>query len=149
MIEMAQGFSDVFRTAIGSRLVAGADSMFDMFADDAVMEFPFAPSTVPKRVVGKPAIVEYVNTLAGQFTFERFGEPSVQTTADPDLVVAEFEALGRHNATGEIYDQHYVSFIHTRGSYIVHYREYWNPLVFLRALHGSAAVDALVTGRAS
>ena len=123
--------------------------MFDMLADDAVVEFPFAPPNVPKRLVGKTAIVEYVNTLAGQFTFDRFGEPSVQTTADPDLVVAEFEAFGRHNATGEIYDQSYISFIHTRDGYIVHYREYWNPLVVLRALHGSAAVDALVADRAS
>ncbi len=148
MIEMVRGFTDLFRSPVASRLAAGADSMFDMFADDAVVEFLFAPPVVPKRLAGKPAILECVDTLAGQFTLDRFGEPSVQTAADPDLAIAEFEALGRHSATGGIHDQRYVSFFHTRDGIIIHNREYWNPLAVLRALHGSAAIDALVAGGA-
>ena len=149
MIEMVQGFASVFRNAIGSRLAAaGADSMFDMFSDDAVVEFPFAPPNVPKRLNGKPAIVKYINSLAGQFTFDRFSKPSVQTTADPDLVVAEFEVVGRNDATGETYDQFFVSFIHTKDGYITLYREYWNPLAILQAMHGSAAVNASILGGA-
>ena len=147
MIGMVEGFSRVLRNAIGSRLAAGADSMFDMLADDAVVEFPFAPPNVPKRL-GKPETVEYINYLASQFTFDRFGEPSVQKTADPDLVIAEFQIIGQNNTTGEIYDQNFVSFIRTRDGYIVHYREYWNPLAILQAFHGSEAVNRLVNGKA-
>ena len=145
MIGMVEGFSSVFRKAIGTRLAAGADSMFDMFTNDAVVEFPFAPPNVPKRL-GKPEVVEYINNIAGQFTFDRFGEPSVQKTADPDLVIVEFEIIGRNNVTGEAYHSYFVSLIRTQGGYIIHYREYQNALALLQAVRGSEAINALFNG---
>jgi hypothetical protein len=42
------------------RLVAGAFGTFaDLFADDAVMEFPCAPPGVPAKVAGTKAIAEF------------------------------------------------------------------------------------------
>ena len=145
MIGMVEGFSRVFRKAIGTRLAAGADSMFDMFTDDAVVEFTFAPPNVPKRL-GKPEVVKYVNDIAGQFTFDHFSEPSVQKTADPDLVIVEFKISGRNNVTGEAYDSFFVSFIRTQGGYIIHYREYQNTLALLQAVRGSEVINSLVNG---
>jgi len=34
----------------------------DMFRDDGVMEFPFAPPGYPSRLDGKAAIAEYMRT---------------------------------------------------------------------------------------
>lgn len=148
MIDAVEGFSSMFRNAIGHRLAAGAESMNDMFADDVVVEFPFAPPSAPKSLAGKAVVADYVKDLAGQFAFDRFGEPTIQFTTDPDLVVAEFKAVGRSSTTGEIYNQRYICFIRAKDGKIVHYREYWNPLVVLRALHGSAAIDAVIAGQA-
>ena len=145
MIGMVEGFSSVFRKAIGTRLAAGADSMFDMFTNDVIVEFPFAPPNVPKRL-GKAAVVEYINDIASQFTFASFSEPSVHRTADADLVIVEFQIIGRNNATGEDYNSFFVSLIRTQGGYIVHYREYQNTLALLQAVRGSEAVNALVNG---
>ena len=37
----------------------------DMFHDDGVMEFPFAPPGYPARLDGKAAIADYVRTYPG------------------------------------------------------------------------------------
>lgn len=70
----------------------------------------------------------------------------VHATTDPDVTIVEFEGFGSGVATGESYDQRYISVIRTDAGRIMHYRDYWNPLVVLRALRGSAVVDALVGG---
>ncbi len=80
--------------------------------------------------------------------FDRMGEPVVHPSTDPDVVIVEFEGFGRGVATREPYDQNYISVIRTANGHIVHYRDYWNPLVVLRATKGAALIDALVAGKA-
>jgi ketosteroid isomerase-like protein len=77
------------------------------------------------------------------------GEAVVHPSTDPGVVIIEFEGFGRGVTTDEPYDQRYVSVIHTARGRIVHYRDYWNPLVVLRATKGAALVDALTTGEAT
>jgi ketosteroid isomerase-like protein len=38
-------------------------------------------------------------------------------------------------ATGKPYNQRYISVIETREGRIVKYRDYWNPLILLRAMN--------------
>lgn len=144
MIDAAQGFASIFRQAAGDRLAADAADLLDMFADEAVVEFPFAPPGQRARLSGKAAITQYLQGLAGQFAFDRFGEPEIHATVDPAWAIAEFDVFARNSATGEPYNQRYVSFIGLKDGRIVHYREYWDPLVVVRALKGSAVVDAIV-----
>lgn len=67
-------------------------------------------------------------------------------TIDPDVAIVEVEGFGVGLPTGEPYEQRYVCVITTRNGRIVRYKDYWNPVVFLRALQGSAKVDALIDG---
>ena len=117
-----------------------------MLADDAVMEFPYAPPGLPTRLDGKAAIGRHLKGLGDMIAFDRMGEPTILATTDPNVVVVEFEGFGHGVSTEEPYDQRYISVIRTDGGRIVHYRDYWNPLVVLRALKGSAVVDALSGG---
>jgi uncharacterized protein YbjT (DUF2867 family)/ketosteroid isomerase-like protein len=138
MTSEIHSFSALLRTPLGSRLDPSADTFLDMVADDAVMEFPYAPPGVVTRLAGREAIAEHLDNLGGMIEFDRMGAPVTHETNDPDVIVLEFEGHGRGVVTGEAYDQQYISVIRLRDGRIVHYRDYWNPLVVLRALKGAA-----------
>lgn len=148
MTENIQSFSSMLRHALGDRIDAGAESFLEMMADDGVMEFPYASTGLPTRLEGRAAIANHLEELGKIIAFDRMGEPVVHSSVDPAVVIVEFEGFGRGLTTGEPYDQHYISVIRTSGGRIVHYRDYWNPLVVLRATKGAAVIDALVAGRA-
>ncbi|MET0246722.1 MAG: nuclear transport factor 2 family protein [Sphingomonas sp.] len=143
MTDEIESFSALLRVALGDRIAADATSFLDMLADDAVMDFPYAPPGMTTRLDGKAAIARHLQDLGGQIAFDRMGQPTVFATTDPDVTLVEFDGFGRGVSTGEPYDQRYLSIIRTRDGRIVHYRDYWNPLVILRALRGAAIVDAL------
>jgi ketosteroid isomerase-like protein len=53
----------------------------------------------------------------------------VHQSTDPDVLIAEFDAEGVVVATGKPYRASYIAVITTRDGEIVHYRDYWNPLL--------------------
>ncbi len=148
MTENIQSFSSMLRQALGDRIDAGAGTFVEMMAEDGVMEFPYAPAGLPTRLEGRAAIASHLEEAGRMIAFDRMGEPVVHPSTDPDIVVLEFEGFGRGVATGEPYDQTYISVIRTANGHIVHYRDYWNPLVVLRATKGAALIDALEAGKA-
>lgn len=139
-------FSTMLRAALGSRLAADADSFIDMVAADVVMEFPFAPPGMVRRLDGRDAIAQHLEGLSGLIAFDGMGEAVVHRSTDPDLFVLEFEGFGTGVETGEPYAQTYISVIRLRAGRIVAYRDYWNPLVVLRTLRGAAVIDGLIGG---
>lgn len=146
MTENIQSFSSLLRQTLGDRIDADASSFVEMMAEDGVMEFPYSPAGLPTRLEGPAAIATHLMGLSEIIAFDRMGAAVVHPSTDPNVVIIEFEGFGRGVATGEPYDQRYVSVIRTAGGRIVHYRDYWNPLVVLRATKGAALVDALTTG---
>ena len=143
MTDGVQSFSAMLRKALGDRIVANAETFLDMVADDAVMEFPYAPPGLPKRLDGKAAITHYLTGIGDLIIFDRIGEPLAHATIDPKLIIVEFQGFGHGAATGEPYDQRYISVIRIRDGLIVQYSDYWNPLTVLRAIRGASYVDAL------
>lgn len=146
MTDNMDSFSTMLRKALGDRIAPDAATFLDMVANDGVMEFPYAPTGLATRLDGKAAIAHHLESLGGMIAFDGIGEPTIYATTDPDVTIVEFEGFGRGVSTGESYDQRYISVIRTNAGRIVHYRDYWNPLVLLRALRGSAVVDALASG---
>lgn len=144
MADEVESFSGMLRKGLGDRLDARAGSFVDMVADDIVMEFPYAPPGMVTRLESKAEIAEHLQKLGAMLAFDSMSEPVVHASTDPDMVVLEFTGHGRGVETGEPYDQRYISVIRLRDGKIVHYRDYWNPLVVLRALRGSMVVDALI-----
>lgn len=148
MTDNIESFSAMLRQALGTRIDPDADAYLEMVADDAVMEFPHAPSGFPTRLDGRAAIARHLERVGDMIAFDRMSEPTVHPSTDPDVVVIEFDGFGHGAATGEPYDQSYMSVIRTAGGRIVRYRDYWNPLVLLRATRGAAVIDALVATEA-
>jgi ketosteroid isomerase-like protein len=149
MTDSLESFSMMLRTALGSRIAPEAASFLDMMADNGVMEFPYSPPGLPTRLDGRAAIARHLESLGSMIAFDHMGEPTVYATTDSDVTILEFEGFGRGVSTGESYEQRYISVIRTDAGRIVHYRDYWNPLVVLRALRGSAVVDAVAGGEAN
>jgi uncharacterized protein len=129
-------FSGMLRGALGESIAADASTFVEMFAVDGIMEFPFAPTGGTTRLDGRAAVAEYLQSVASELAFDRMSNPTVHRTSDPRVVVLEFMAFGRGLKTGEPYEQTYISVIEVRDGHIVRYRDYWNPLVLLRATGG-------------
>lgn len=109
----------------------------DLFADDAVVEFPYAASVGQNgRLVGKAAIDAYFGGAPGVFRDLEFRDLRRFPSADPDLAIAEVHGSAIIGPTGKPYEQDYVMLLRTRAGKIVLYREYWDPLPAIAAFGG-------------
>lgn len=144
MNDPAPSFSAMLRENLGDRLDPAARTFLDMVAEDGVMEFPFAlPSA--RRVEGRKALAAHLEFLAIRIEFGRVADVVKHTTDDPDVFILEFSGSGRAVATGEPFEQRYISVIRLRYGRIVHYRDYWNPLAVLRTMRGHEFVESLAS----
>jgi uncharacterized protein len=118
------------------------DEWIDLWADDGVLEFPFAPSGRRRRYVGKPEILAYMKPLAGRMKIEELEYFRVHPMLDPAMSCIEMGIKGRIQKTDTPYNQKYVSIIEMKGGKLSLYREYWNPIVSMDANGGRDAWTA-------
>lgn len=138
-------FGDLVRGALGPALIA-ADDFLELFAEDVVFEFPYAPEGLPKRLDGRDRLAAHLVRLGPQLQFDTFDLESSYVCGD--TVVFEFTCEGRGVTTGVAYDQTYISVVTLRDGRIARYKDYWNPLVALAALGGAEAIATLAAGDA-
>lgn len=108
-----------------------------LFADDAIVEFPYAFDPMPRRVEGIAAIREYYKNSPDIFDFRPYQNVRVHKTEDPDLVFAEFTSDATVLPTGHDYPQEYIATLKTRHGKIIHYREFWDPILVQTAFGGA------------
>jgi ketosteroid isomerase-like protein len=113
------------------RLVADAfGTCADLSADDAVMEFPFAPPGLQAKVAGKKAIAEFfsagVSTLV---TFEKCSGHQYTQAAKPGVIFVEVTGAGTSLVNGSAFKQTYGLRLTVAGGQITHFKEDMNPLV--------------------
>src|ERR1700722_621245 len=142
MNDPVKSFSAMLRQTLGERLKPTAETFVEMVAEDGVMEFPFAlPSA--RRVEGRKALADHIGFLAGRIEFLGVSDVVKHVTGDPEVFILEFAGSGRAVATGEPFEQRYISVIRLRDGHIVHYLDYWNPLAVLRTMRGREFVESL------
>lgn len=122
------------------------DEWIDLWAEDGVLEFPFAPDGRKSRYVGKAEIMAYMRAtharMSGIIRSEGMDYFRIHPMADPGLTCLEMAVKGRVIATDAPYRQKYISIIEMRGGKLASYREYWNPLVSCDANGGREAWTA-------
>lgn len=148
MSETKPTFVSVLKDALGERIDPSAANFIEMMAEDFVMEFPYARPGMQAKIEGRSAVVAYLMTVAGSVSVDTVENVVVHQTADPEVVIVEFEAHGRALKVDEPYRQRYISVIRARGGRMIHYKDYWDPLQGLKAQVGAAAVEAFVLGDA-
>jgi uncharacterized protein len=119
----------------------------DLFAEDGVMEFPFVPPGMQRRLEGRDQIREVLSgaaehaRTAGVRLLEH-GSYLVHETLDPEVIVVEFEAHGEVTANGTVHKVPYIQVLRVRNGEILHFRDYWS-IETAQPFWGEAAADAL------
>jgi uncharacterized protein len=122
-----------YQTLIAAR---NFDEWIELWADDGVCEFPYAPEGRPQRIEGKAAIYDYMTGYPERISIDGVRALRVHPMLDPRSIVAELAISGHTVDTGRPYNQHYVIFASTEGGKLTNYREYWNPLISIEAFGG-------------
>ena len=65
----------------------------------------------------------------------------IYPTDDPNIAIADWSVAGRVVSNGNPYIMSYATFVTIREGLIVRYKEYWNPMAFLKALGGGSFAD--------
>jgi ketosteroid isomerase-like protein len=105
----------------------------DLFTEDGVLEFPYAPKGYPSRVAGKEDLAGHLRSFTENFRVE-FTDLRFHETVDPSLVIAELKGRGVALGTDRPYDQTYISVVETEDGRISRYVDFWNPQVVADAL---------------
>jgi ketosteroid isomerase-like protein len=130
------------------RMVAGEGVVFaDLFAEDGVLEYPFAMPGQPRELRGREAIRDYFAAApASRGVFEMDGvEALVRDTDDPEVVVTEIEHHGRSAVTGGPYRFRALGVIRVRNGEIVSYQDYMDPIAAARLLGRTTELAAALT----
>ncbi|MEU3065004.1 nuclear transport factor 2 family protein [Streptomyces subrutilus] len=131
----------------GLRLLLDKDiaAWIDLWDDEGVFEFPFAPEGWPARLDGKAAVAAYMRGYPDHIDLHAFSSVRIHHTARPETIVVEMHGTGRLVRTGDPFAMTYIAVVTVRNGLILHYRDYWNPL----ALPAGGAADFAGTGAAT
>ncbi|WP_229814507.1 nuclear transport factor 2 family protein [Streptomyces thermoviolaceus] len=120
--------ADLFRHSLRLLLAKDIPAWVDLWAEDGVAEFPFAPDGWPRRLEGKEAVAAYMRHYPDHIDLHDFPDLHIHRTDDPHTVVAEMRGVGRLVQTDAPFDMTYIVVMTERDGRIVSYRDYWNPL---------------------
>ena len=112
------------------------DKWINLWADNAILEFPFAPKNRPSIYRGKQDILTYMSSTTRSIVVESVAELKISLMLDPNKIVVELTINGHLKNNGATYNQQYVTFFEFESGKIKHYREYWNPVVSIDAYGG-------------
>lgn len=117
------------------RLAADYDmtGQADLYAPDGVLEWPFAPAGVPRRIEGRERIRDVLASLepavkAADTRLTAIPTTAIHETTDPEVVIVEFEAQAEVPATGETVSLPYIQLFRIRDGQILLFRDYFGPL---------------------
>lgn len=125
---------------------ACADDLADLYAVDAVHEFPLLFPGMPERLVGREQIrATYTAAWAAAsqvVTLEEIRNVVVHQTADPEVIVVEQEIAGTVSTTGRRIDAFGVLVMRIHDGLLVHVRDYLDALTINHALGRLPAIVA-------
>lgn len=113
-----------FRRASVSQSV---EDMRNVYAADAVHEFPFTLPGLPSRLEGRDAIVDWIAAgwTANALKYDRYRTLAVHDTTTPATIIVEQEVEGTHPTTGP-FTLPNIAVLTTHEGRITHLRDYAN-----------------------
>ncbi|HXC80781.1 MAG TPA: nuclear transport factor 2 family protein [Trebonia sp.] len=110
----------------------GADpgAMADCYAPSVVIEMPFAVAPlIPARVeTTREELRERFRAGTATRRYKSLGEVVIHETADPGVVIIEYELRGEFTQTAESFSLRFLMVLTIRDGQIVHSRDYSNPI---------------------
>ncbi|MEU3899038.1 nuclear transport factor 2 family protein [Streptomyces sp. NPDC045251] len=123
--------ADLYRHSLRLLLDKDIAAWTGLWADDGVMEFPFAPEGWPGRLEGKEAIGTYMRGYPDHIDLRDFPDLRIHRTVEPETLVVEMRGVGRLVKTDAPFDTTYIAVVTVEGGRFTSYRDYWNPLAVL------------------
>ncbi|MGW3174676.1 nuclear transport factor 2 family protein [Streptomyces sp. NPDC001153] len=120
--------ADLYRHSLRLLLDKDIPGWVGLWAEDGVMEFPFAPHGWPKRLENREAIAAYMRPYPDHIDLHDFPDLRIHQTTDPETIVVEMRGVGRLVETDSPFDMAYIAVVAVRHGRIISYRDYWNPL---------------------
>ncbi|GGP89550.1 nuclear transport factor 2 family protein [Streptosporangium pseudovulgare] len=111
-----------------------ADALADLYAEDAVHEFPFAVPGFLPDLTGREAIRAGYRAMwdASPVRVEEIRGVVVHETADPEVVVVEHETAGTLGTTGRPFTVPGLLVLRVRDGRVVHCRDYMDAAALAR-----------------
>ncbi|MEU0075060.1 nuclear transport factor 2 family protein [Streptomyces sp. NPDC006332] len=125
--------ADLYRHSLRLLLDKDITGWVGLWAEDGVMEFPFAPEGWPRRLEGKGAVAAYMDGYPDHIDLHDFPDLRIHQTTDPRTIVVEMRGVGRLVETDGPFDMTYIAVVTAQDGRITSYRDYWNPLAVLAA----------------
>lgn len=124
---------ELFTRAQELFLAGDGEAIADLYAADGVIENPFAPPGIPRRVAGRDAIrAHLVRALAStRREFRGFDSRALHRTTDPEVVISEHDVHGVTKGTADPFRMSYIQVLRARDGEIVSWRDYFDPLPLL------------------
>lgn len=111
----------------------------ELWAEDGVLEFPYAPAGRRRAYQGKADILAYMTHASGRVAADSVEQMRISPMLDPGMAVVELSFKGRALANDAPYNQSPVFIFEVRDGRMQRHREYWNPLVTIDAIGGRDA----------
>jgi ketosteroid isomerase-like protein len=118
----------------------------ELYAEDVVVYMPFAAPT-PIRLHGREEVrTRFAAAAEGPLSL-RARNVVVHETADPEVIVAEFDYVGHVATTGTTFRVANIQVLRIRDGLIVESRDYHDYLAFAHALGHLPQLTAAMNGR--
>lgn len=105
----------------------------NLFTENAVQEYPYAPAPFATKIEGRDAIAAYIANVVNGATNWNFSDFNFNATSNPNVFFVEFSGSASVTSTGKRYDQLFIARITMSGDKISNFKEYWNPTWILDA----------------
>jgi uncharacterized protein len=143
----ATGPREVFARMRQQWLGNAVNPMDSLLAADAVIETPFAPPGRPRRFEGREEFLAFAEAgrAALPVRFEECREIAVHDTADPEVIVVEYELAGTVTTTGRRAAAPFIGVLRVRDGQVTGWREYQDAVAIAHALGQLPALLASVS----
>jgi uncharacterized protein len=113
---------------------AATDSLL---ADDAVVELPFATPGRPRRFQGRAQFLAFAQAQRASLPvrFTECRDLAIHDTADPEVIVVEYELTGIVTTTGHRASASFIGVLRARDGQVVAWREYQDTMAIAQALN--------------
>lgn len=136
---MSESATPSAREVVEQFLTAALDptgaTLADLYGDPVVIEMPFAPPGFPQRT--ETANADLRARFAGgaaMRNYEKITGVVIHETADPEVVIVEYQVHGKRASDGAEFVLPYVNIMTIRDGKIVHSKDHTDPINALRAL---------------
>lgn len=126
---------EVAERFLAAALDPSGAALADLYGDTVVIEMPFAPPGFPRRTeTTNGELRARFGGGAAARVYDKIDAVTIHETANPEVVIVEYDVHGHRTADGEPFVLSYLNIMTIRHGKIVHSKDHTDPINAARAL---------------